>query len=156
MESSLPADASPAESLHSLASIAKFLHGEGESGSGRAASHLEALQEQEHGCSLLASIMRAQLRYEGSISTALLLLSALCVYGGLTLRHTDPHPPLLAGFYAAEAALLREIEMRFPASVSRRPSSNVSEAEWTAATAAAPPPSAHACEPVVLLAEPVR
>jgi hypothetical protein len=66
--------------------------------------------------------------------------------------------PGLAGFYAAEAALLRDIGLRFPAtaSMSRRASSNISEADWPA-TSAAPPPVAnsHPSDPVVLLTEPV-
>jgi hypothetical protein len=66
--------------------------------------------------------------------------------------------PALAGFYAAEAALLRDIGLRFPAtaSMSRRASSNISEGDWPA-TAAAPAPVAnsHPSDPVVLLTEPV-
>ena len=66
--------------------------------------------------------------------------------------------PALAGFYAAEAALLRDIGLRFPAtaSMSQRASSNISEADWPATSAAAAPlASSHPGDPVVLLTEPV-
>lgn len=72
--------------------------------------------------------------------------------------HQLIHVPRFSGFYAAEAALLREIENRFPAQPSsRRPSSTMSDVDWqNAASAAAAPATSARSEPVVLLAEPVR